>query len=289
LNVYIRGYHWPHILFFTLTPVAAILATVWLLASRTVPWPTWILAGSMFLACGMAITAGYHRLFTHRSYRARWPVRLYYLLFGAAAFEGSAYWWACEHRYHHQYEETPKDPYGVHKGFWYAHVGWLFTSDQEPSSYDNVKDLDTDPLVRFQTRFFVPLALLVGFALPIGLATLWGDALGGFVIAGLLRMVLTHHTTFFINSIAHYWGHKSYWKGTSARDSWLAAFLTLGEGFHNYHHKFPYDYRNGHRWCDWDPTKWFIWTLAEIRLAFDLRRALPGNILRARSEHLPQR
>ncbi len=273
LSVYIKGYHWPHILFFTLTPIVAIAGTAGLLWFRGIPWQTWVLAGTLFLACGFSITGGYHRLFAHKSYQARWPVLLLYLLFGAGAFEGSALWWACQHRFHHQYTDTSKDPYGINKGFWYAHIGWLFTEDQDPPNYSNVQDLEKDALVRFQKKFFIPLSVLMGFVLPCAIASLWGDAWGGLLVAGVARMVCNHHATFLINSLCHYYGGQGYSDTNSARDSWLAALLTMGEGFHNFHHAFQYDYRNGHRVHHWDPTKWFIATLARVGLAFSLKRA----------------
>ncbi len=159
---YIKGYHWPHIIFFGLTPLLAVAGVIWRLTDGGIPGATWILAVSMLALCGLSTTGGYHRLFSHKSYRAAWPIRLFYLLFGAGAFQGSARWWCCEHRYHHLYTDTERDPYGINKGFWHAHLGWLFTKDQEPPNFDNVKDLDEDPLIRWQARYFPRLAVLMG-------------------------------------------------------------------------------------------------------------------------------
>lgn len=284
MTVYYKGYHWPHIIFFSLTPIAAVGGVVWLTVNGGIPGATWALTGLMFLLCGLGVTAGYHRLFTHKSYRATWPVRLFYLVFGGAAFEGSARWWACEHRYHHLFTDTAKDPYGINKGFWHAHIGWLFTADQEPPCYDNVKDLDRDPLIRFQARFYPILAVLVGFVLPTFVASLWGDPWGGFFAAGLFRMVVNHHATFCINSVCHYVGRQTYSDRHSAKDSWVAAILTYGEGYHNYHHEFPADYRNGIRLFHWDPGKWFIRILEWTGFASDLGRTRRETILLAKLE-----
>lgn len=282
MKFYFRGYHWPHILFFGLTPLLAIAGVVWRLFDGGIPGATWILAVSMLALCGLSTTAGYHRLFSHRSYRAAWPARLFYLLFGAGAFQGSVRWWCCEHRYHHLYTDTERDPYGINKGFWYAHLGWLFTKDQDPSDYSNVKDLDEDPLVRWQARFFPWLAVLMGYGLPALVASLWGDPWGGFLVAGLARMVVNHHTTFCINSVCHYVGSQPYSDSHSARDSWIAALLTYGEGYHNFHHEFQYDYRNGIRFFHWDPSKWLIVFLKWMGMVTQLRQARQEHILQAR-------
>lgn len=278
---YYKGYHWPHILFFTLTPLVAIGGITWRIVIGT-PWGTWVLALVMLALCGLSTTGGYHRLFSHKSYQAGLPLRLFYLLFGAAAFEGSVRWWACGHRTHHLYTDTQQDPYGINKGFWHAHIGWLFTKDQEPPNFDHVKDLDQDPWILLQDRFFPMLAVLVGWFLPTAVASLWGDPWGGFLIAGLARMVVNHHTTFCINSVCHSLGRQPYSDQDSARDSWLSALLTYGEGYHNYHHAFPNDYRNGIRFFHWDPTKWFIKFSHWLGLAKDLRKVRKEKILLAK-------
>ncbi len=284
MKMYIRGYHWPHILFFSASPIISIVSVSWLVAHGGPHWATWILAVVLLFATGMGTTAGYHRLFSHKSYQAKWAVRLLYLLFGGAAFEGSARWWACQHRIHHHHIDTGQDPYGINKGFWHAHIGWLFVQDQEPPNFDNIKDLDQDPLVRLQDRFYAPLAILIGFGLPTAIAALWGDPWGGFFVAGVTRMVFNHHATFCINSLCHYIGNRPYSDQHSARDSWIAALVTYGEGYHNFHHEFAYDYRNGIRFYQWDPTKWLINVLSWFKLAHHLRQASQEHILAARLE-----
>ncbi|RXK56429.1 acyl-CoA desaturase [Oleiharenicola lentus] len=237
-----------------------------------------------FIATGLSITLGYHRLFAHVAFQASWPVRLATLVFGAAAFENCALAWVSDHRRHHKHVDHDDDPYDISKGFWHAHIGWiLFKLDPAPP-WDNVADLRKDRLVMLQQRFYVPVAVLVGFALPAALGWWhngWIGALGGFLIGGVARVTAVQHMTFFINSLCHTIGNQPYSNKCSARDSWLMAIFTFGEGYHNYHHEFQHDYRNGVKWWQWDPTKWTIWTLEKLRLVRGLRRVSEDKILLA--------
>lgn len=273
---------WVNAAFLAITPIiglggAAFLAEAGLLDTRTL-----ILALVMLVLSGLAVTAGYHRLFAHRSYEAKSLIRAFFLFFGAASFENSALRWASDHRTHHLYVDTDRDPYSIKRGFWFAHIGWVLLKYPTSHSYTNVPDLERDPLVKFQDRYYIFIGILVGFLLPMGLAALWGDALGGLIVAGFLRVVLNHHFTFAINSVAHLIGRQPYSNENSSRDSWWLALLTYGEGYHNYHHRFPSDYRNGIRAYHWDPTKWFIRFLAWIGQTHHLRQIPKEAILRAR-------
>jgi stearoyl-CoA desaturase (delta-9 desaturase) len=229
----------------------------------------------MFCFCGFSITLGYHRLFSHLSFRAHWAVRLFTLIFGAGAFENSALMWCSEHRRHHKHVDHEEDPYDISKGFFHAHIGWLmFKIDPQPP-FDNVPDLDRDPLVRFQHRYIHFLAVLVGFGLPALAGWFyqgWVGALGGFLIGGVARTVCLQHCTFCINSACHTLGSRPYSSRCSARDSWIMALVTFGEGYHNYHHEFQHDYRNGVKPWQFDPTKWSIWTLNKLGLTSNLRQ-----------------
>src|SRR3984893_3385349 len=230
---------------------------------------------AMFILTGFSITAGYHRFFAHKTFEARWPLRLMVLIFGAAAFENSVLEWTSDHRRHHKHTDHDDDPYNIQKGFFHAHMGWiLFKLNAEPP-LDNVPDLQGDPLVRWQHRYVHLLAVLIGFVLPTVAGFLydgWVGALGGFLIGGIARVVATQHTTFFINSACHCLGRQPYSTRCSARDSFFLALFTLGEGYHNYHHEFQHDYRNGVKPWQFDPTKWLIWILSKFGLAGNLRR-----------------
>lgn len=274
-------YNWVNVIFFTLTPIIAVGGTLYLLLTQGVHPLTWALAFIMMMATGLSITAGYHRLFSHRSYQSAGPIRILFLLFGAAAFQGQLRVWASEHRYHHRYVDQERDPYNIKEGFWYAHIGWLFKAVDLPD-FQNIKDLDQDPLIRLQDRYYVPIATFMCFFMPMAVAALWGDWLGGLLVAGFARMVLVHHSTFCINSVCHYLGRQPYSDQHSSRDSALSALFTFGEGYHNFHHEFQYDYRNGIRLHQWDPTKWLITLMAILGLASRLRKADHQRILQAR-------
>ena len=274
-----RRRDWTNILFIVSAHAMALVALVYLIAVRC-QWQTVLLGVLWFGFCGLSITGGYHRLFSHRAYKTGRALRLFYLLFGAAAVQNSALKWCSDHRRHHSHTDGDEDPYNIHRGFLWAHIGWILYTETN-RGLAGVRDLEADPLVRFQDRFYVPLAILVGVALPALLGLTWGDPLGAVLVAGFLRLVVQWHATFSVNSVAHMFGRRPFSLKTSARDSFLTAFITLGEGYHNFHHKFQVDYRNGIRWYHPDPTKWFVWTLSKLGLTWDLRRTPKQAILGA--------
>jgi stearoyl-CoA desaturase (delta-9 desaturase) len=235
-----------------------------------------------FIATGLSITLGYHRLFSHVAFQASWPVRLLTLIFGACAFENSAMHWVSDHRRHHKHVDHADDPYDISQGFWYAHMGWiLFKLDAEPP-LDNIQDLRKDRLFMLQDKHYTLIAVGVGLVLPAFLGYLhagWLGALGGLLLAGVARVTAVQHMTFFINSLCHTVGSQPYSDRCSARDSWIMAIFTFGEGYHNYHHEFQHDYRNGVKWWQWDPTKWSIWTLEKLHLVRGLRRVPEEKVL----------
>ena len=246
----------------------------------------------MFFASGFSITLGYHRLFSHLTFQAHWIVRLCTLIFGASAFENSALLWACEHRNHHKYVDHDDDPYCISKGLFHAHIGWLMFKLDPLPPFDNVADLQKDPLIMWQHRYIHWIGVLVAFVFPALLGFAWGgwvSALGAFLIAGVARVVILQHCTFCINSLCHYFGSRPYSSKCSARDWWLMAIVTLGEGYHNYHHEFQYDYRNGVKPWQFDPTKWIIWTLSKIGLVRKLRRVPAEKIILAELAEVQRR
>ena len=249
-------------------------------------WFHFAVLAVLFTATGFSITLGYHRLFAHMTFRARLPVRLFTLIFGAAAFENSVLMWASDHRRHHKHVDHEEDPYDITKGFFYAHMGWMLFKLWPEPPLDNVADLKKDPLVMWQHRYIHFLAVTVSFILPILAGFLWDGwvgALGGFLIGGVAKVVMLQHCTFLINSACHTLGRQPYSTRCSARDSLVMALLTFGEGYHNYHHEFQHDYRNGVKPWQWDPTKWMIWTLSKLGLTSGLRRVPPETIHSAQS------
>lgn len=273
------GITWTNLIFIAVAHLLAVLAIVYM-AMVQFSWWTVGLAFLWAWLCGLSITGGYHRLFAHASYKTNALLKTVYLTFGAAAVQNSVLMWAADHRAHHAHTDTDRDPYNIQRGFWWAHIGWvLFRNDIKRSS---VRDLERDPLIRLQDRYYVPLALLFGALIPGALGATWGDPIGAILVAGFLRLVVQWQATFAVNSLAHMIGRQPYSPRTSARDSFWVALLTLGEGYHNFHHRFQRDFRNGVRWYHFDPTKWTIWGLSKLGMASDLRRAPKSRIEAAR-------
>ncbi len=280
-----RPIDWVNTTFLLGTPLVAFIGTAWYVWHYGVTWLEIANFFLMFVLTSVSVTGGYHRLFSHKSYEASAPVKLFYLVFGAAAVENSLLKWASDHRYHHSYVDQPEDPYNILKGGLYAHMGWIFLKDtRDNRRFENVPDLMKDPLVMWQHRWYLPLVVIMTFALPTYIGLIQGRPVGGLLWGGFLRVVMVHHTTFFINSLAHLYGSKPYSLKDTARDSWWLAPLTFGEGYHNFHHKFQADYRNGIKWWQFDSTKWFINLLAWTGQAWKLKRTPEPLILRARLE-----
>jgi stearoyl-CoA desaturase (delta-9 desaturase) len=200
------------------------------------------------------------------------------------ALQNSVLVWASGHRMHHQHvDDADRDPYSASRGLWFSHIGWMLR--RYPSGevdFSNVRDLQKDPLVAFQHRYYYVLAIGLNVLLPLALGWLHGDLWGVFLLAGVLRLVVSHHFTFLINSVAHAFGRQPYSDDHSARDNGWLAFLTYGEGYHNFHHQFSHDYRNGIRWWQWDPSKWIICSLSWVGITRKLRRTPAVAIQRAR-------
>ena len=279
---------WVNITFFLIiTLVTLIGAPLYLIYFKFTPF----LAGlTIFytIATGMGITVGYHRLFSHVSFNAHPLIQFFFLFFGAAAFEQSCMTWSSQHRDHHRYVDTDLDPYSIKKGFWYAHVGWLIFW-KHTVHYDNAPDLQKNTLVAYQHKYYYIWASFSGIILPTLIGAFYGQALGAFIFAVCARLVLVYNATFCINSVCHMFGKATYDIYSTAKDHWLVALITNGEGYHNFHHRFPSDYRNGVRWYQWDPSKWLIAFLNFFRLSSDLKRTSRFRILEAKLKADQQR
>jgi len=264
------GLEWVSIIFLTLTPVVGILGTT--LWTIHVGFQWWMLAlcVGMYFLVGLSICAGYHRYFSHKTYECAKVVQLFYAVFGAMAAQNTILDWSAGHRRHHRHTDDDWDPYNIKRGFWWAHIFWVFV--RTPNDYSNSPDLVRNRVVKWQQRHYKSLLIVAGFGLPTLIGALCGDWLAGLLWGGFLRIVVTHHSTFFVNSLAHTWGNRRYDPEISACDNWAVALLTLGEGYHSFHHKFPGDYRNGIRWYHWDPAKWLIRSLEFVGLAQRLKR-----------------
>mgnify|MGYP002661848602 FL=1 len=266
--------NWPATLVLTLTPLLALILIPWYSWNYDFSTAAWVSFFIIFPLNGLSITAGYHRLWAHRAYEASWPVRFVLMIFGTMAVQNSILFWSAGHRNHHRFvDDVDLDPYSAKRGFWFSHMGWMLRD--YPSGhldYKNVPDLKKDKMVMFQHKHYTLLAVLTNFGIPLAIGYMSGDVWGVFLLAGLLRLVISHHFTFFINSWAHISGSQPYTDQNTARDNPVMALFTWGEGYHNFHHIFQYDYRNGVNWWHYDPTKWLIYGMSKLGLARKLRR-----------------
>ncbi len=242
-----------------------------------------------FTFSGLSITAGYHRLWSHKTYEAHPVLKFILVLGGAYALQNSVLHWSADHRAHHRHvDNNALDPYSAGRGFWFSHIGWMLREYQKHchSDYNNCRDLQKDKIVMWQHKYYLPLVLLMNIGVPIVFSLVHGDLWGAIILIGFARLVLNHHTTFFINSLAHIWGTRPYTKSNSARDNGFLAFLTFGEGYHNFHHIFENDYRNGIYWWQFDPTKWLIRLGSWLGLTKKLRVTPQNRIEKVRATML---
>ena len=268
------------------TPLAALLIVPYYLWTHSVSWQVGAIFAFFMAWNGLSITVGYHRLWSHRTYQAHPIVKWFFLIGGTLAVQGSVFDWCAGHRLHHRHvDDIYQDPYSAKRGFWFSHIGWMLKN--YPSGhydYKNIPDLKADPVLVAQDKYYALWILLANIGLPALFGWMVGDIVGTLVLAGLLRLVLSHHFTFFINSLCHMFGTRPYTDTNTARDNPILAIFTWGEGYHNYHHFFQYDYRNGVKWWQYDPSKWIIYGLSKIGLTWDLKRIPDVTIQHAQTE-----
>jgi len=234
----------------------------------------WVLFGILYVFTGMGITVGYHRLIAHRSFECRPWVKAVLLIGGGWALQNSALRWCADHIRHHARTDQEEDPYNAQKGFWHSHCGWLFlNTPHRTENYE--RQLRKDPMVMWQHKYY-RVIVISGLVFPFVLGSIVNRSVtagfGCFLLAGMFRMFMVLNSTFAINSLCHMYGTQPHGQHDSSRDSWLVSFLTFGEGYHNYHHTYARDYRNGPKWYNFDPSKWLIYTLSLLSLATNLRR-----------------
>lgn len=269
-----RGYQ-AMILIVVLLPFAAMIYAVAHLGVELLSWRETALFGSFYLAAGLGVTVGYHRMLTHNSFKTNPVLRSILLIFGTWALEGPPITWAATHLKHHVYSDKEGDPHSPVKGIVHAHVGWLLDpGNGDPSVY--AKAQMDDPLARFiskTTLWWVMLSLLLPFLL---------GGWTGFLWAGLVRIFLVHHITWSVNSICHSWGTQDFNQGKDrSRNNWVIGVLALGEGWHNNHHAFPRSAFQGLHWRQIDLSGQFIRLLGAVGLARDIYR-IPHSVVQAR-------
>lgn len=265
-------------------PLAALAVAIALLWGVAFSWQYLVIMAGMYLVTGFGITIGYHRLFTHKSFRTPRPVAALLAIMGAMAAEGSLMQWVSAHRLHHQHSDQHGDPHSPHlhgnsllaalNGMWHAHIGWALKKRKDENTGRNTRDLNKDPWLRFVNRLF-PVWVGLGLLIPAvlgGLMTMsWMGVLLGLLWGGLVRVLLVHHVTWSINSVCHIWGSRPYESRDHSRNNAIFGILALGEGWHNNHHAFPSSARHGLAWWQFDASYVVIRAMQVVGLASDLR------------------
>jgi stearoyl-CoA desaturase (Delta-9 desaturase) len=268
---------YPVIVMFVLVVGATLIGVPWVGWTYGYTTFDWTVFGLMYAITGLGITVGYHRLISHRSFECEAWVKRALLVAGGWALQNSALNWCADHIRHHAKCDQVEDPYNARRGFWHSHVGWLFYDTiYKTPKYES--KLRKDPLVMWQHDNYW-LIVVTGLALPFVLGLIYNGWIGGltcFMLAGIARLMLVLNSTFCINSISHLWGTQPHDQTNTARDNWFISLVTFGEGYHNYHHAYQRDYRNGPKWYNFDPSKWLIFGLGMFGLASNLRRSDPS-------------
>ena len=256
-----------------ITPLLGTLYAIYLLWGGWVGWHEIAILVGMYFFTAIGITIGYHRMLTHRSFETNRVMRFIFLMLGSMAVEGPAITWASTHIKHHATTDTADDPHSPLMGFFHAHVGWIFDYQAEPEIYG--KWLLKDPIVMFISKTFFVWAVL-GFAIPYLLGG-WTGVLWG----GLVRVFLTHHITWSVNSVCHIFGRRMFETNDMSKNHWLVGLLAMGEGWHNNHHAFPRSAFHGLRWWQFDLSAYIIRGLEQLGLAWNVWR-VPAESFKAR-------
>lgn len=259
---------------------------LYLIITNQVRFFTTLFAFATIYTSGFGITAGVHRLWSHRAYKARTPLRILLALLFTITGQRDIYTWALDHRVHHKYSETVADPHDVRRGFWFAHVGWLVLTphpaveDRRAALRESSKDLLDDPVVKIQKLLFIPLFALLNVIIPLWVPCYFWDEtfLNSFVVSFVTRFTITLNIAFCVNSFAHLWGNKPYDRYIKPVENSMVSLAALGEGWHNYHHVFPWDYRTSELGRLNISTN-FIDTFAKIGWAYDLKAATASMIV----------
>ncbi|XP_071808950.1 acyl-CoA desaturase-like [Asterias amurensis] len=278
---------WRNVFIMAMLHIAAVyafFALTWKCMAYTLLWAIWL-----YLCSGIGITAGAHRLWAHRTYKAKLPLRILLGMFNSIALQNDIYEWSRDHRVHHKYSETEADPHNATRGFFFAHVGWLLCRKHpkviEKGSRIDLRDLLDDPVVKYQRKFYLPLILFFCFILPTAVPVIcWGESIwNAFYVAGLLRYCFTLNCTWMVNSAAHMWGNKPYDRFINPSENIMVSAFAGGEGWHNYHHTFPWDYKTSEFGWKINLTTMFIDLMATLGQVTE-RKTVPEKTILARMQ-----
>jgi stearoyl-CoA desaturase (delta-9 desaturase) len=271
---------WSRIAFFGILQVLHLYAIYYtLFHGNMTNLTTFMFAMALFVWSALGVTAGAHRLWSHKSYQARWPIRVFLMIGHCIAGQNSLFSWCRDHRVHHKSSETDSDPHNSKRGFFYAHVGWLLVKShpdfiaQLKVTY--IQDLLSDPIIHFQMRRYKELFVIFSIVLPIFVPVyFWGESLSmAFLLAVCLRYATCLHNTWFVNSAAHMFGERPYNQRIEPRQNPLVSFGALGEGYHNYHHTYPWDYSTSESGVgSLNVTKGFIDAMSRFGLTYDRKQ-----------------
>ena len=280
------------VLIVVIVPLLATAYAVYLLWNRAVHGTDLVLLGVLYSLIAFGVTVGYHRMLTHRSFRPHPAVKFILLMLGSMAFEGPAIQWAATHTLHHARSDKEGDPHSPIEGFFHAHLGWIL-KDREADPRVYAHHLFSDPIIVFVSNTFLLWALF-SLAVPFGIGGLiggWSGAFEGLLWGGLVRMFLTHHVTWSVNSVCHTFGRREFETTDQSRNEWVVGLLAFGEGWHNNHHAFPRSAFHGLHWWQFDFSGYLIWTLERLGLVHDVYRVSPVLLqrrsLRGHGELLP--
>jgi stearoyl-CoA desaturase (delta-9 desaturase) len=287
-------------IFAMMLPLGLLGFAAWRAWGGALRWSDLLVLAIVYLLSGLGVTVGFHRLFTHRSFKTGRTLRFVLAALGSAAIEGPLIEWVSNHRKHHQFSDEADDPHSPHhhgagmrgalRGLLHAHVGWILKGDAAANPARYAKDLLADPVAALVNRTFL-VWLLAGLALPFALGAALTDSLTGALTAllwgGAVRIFLLHHATFSINSLCHFFGRRPFDTGDESRNlAWLA-LPTFGEAWHNNHHAFPSSARHGQACWQLDPSWWVISALARCGLAWDVVGASSARRLAKRRPLAP--
>jgi len=265
------GIAWPTLLWLSAVHLGALAAPFFF------SWTGLAVAlGLQFLTGCIGICLGFHRLFTHRSFKTTRPVRWLVSVIGQLAGEGSVVDWVADHRKHHALSDQPGDPHSPRDGRWWSHMFWFLwkRSPEEREAYQKrwAPDLRNDRVLRIIDRSFLPLNIGLGFLLfAIGYATVGVNFGISLVVWGMfVRMTFVLHSTWLVNSASHLWGYRTYDTRDDSRNNWFVALISYGEGWHNNHHAYPAMARAGHKWWEYDVTFGIIRVLEKCGLVWDI-------------------
>jgi len=272
-----RSFNWPMIIYIGIVHSAALYGVSKLsqCSAETLIW-----AFTLWPISGFGITVGVHRLWAHRSYEAHAIVRFILFLCNSVANQGTIYHWARDHRVHHKFSETAADPHDATRGFFYAHIGWLLVK-KDPEVVKAGREMDfsdlmADPFVAFQKKFDPWFTLYMCFVMPAQVASYcWGEEFWNtFFVAGALRYVCVLHFTWCVNSAAHLYGDHPYDFMSYPAENPFVSWVAVGEGWHNWHHKYPFDYAASEFGISsqFNPSKLFIDVFASMGLVWGRKR-----------------